>query len=94
MEFSGILIGSEDPERLIEHYTRVLGEPERAPGSTRCSRRNGHGQTRRGAWAGQNRGFVGSPDGSRPPSRSVRCPGGHRATGTTRLRPRWVKMRP
>lgn len=27
MEFSGILIGSEDPERLIEYYTRVLGEP-------------------------------------------------------------------
>ena len=27
MEFSGILIGSEDPARLIEYYTRVFGVP-------------------------------------------------------------------
>ena len=27
MQFSGILIGSEDPRRLVDFYTRVLGEP-------------------------------------------------------------------
>ena len=27
MNFNGILIGSEDPGRLVEYYTRVLGEP-------------------------------------------------------------------
>jgi len=27
MNFIGILIGSEDPDRLVEYYTRVLGEP-------------------------------------------------------------------
>jgi predicted enzyme related to lactoylglutathione lyase len=32
MNFSGILIGSEDPDRLVEYYTRVLGEPAFADG--------------------------------------------------------------
>ena len=27
MDFNSILIGSEDPERLVEYYTRVLGKP-------------------------------------------------------------------
>ena len=27
MKFSGILIGSDDPGRLVEYYTKVLGEP-------------------------------------------------------------------
>lgn len=27
MDFNSILIGSEDPQRLVEYYTRVLGEP-------------------------------------------------------------------
>jgi predicted enzyme related to lactoylglutathione lyase len=27
MDFNSILIGSEDPNRLVEYYTRVLGEP-------------------------------------------------------------------
>jgi predicted enzyme related to lactoylglutathione lyase len=27
MNFNSILIGSEDPRRLIEYYTRVFGEP-------------------------------------------------------------------
>lgn len=27
MQFNGILIGTEDPARLIEYYTKVLGEP-------------------------------------------------------------------
>ena len=27
MKFSGILIGSEDPDRLVEYYTKVLGAP-------------------------------------------------------------------
>jgi len=27
MKFSGILIGSEDPTRLVDYYTRMLGEP-------------------------------------------------------------------
>ena len=28
MDFNSILIGSEDPERLVEYYTKVLGEPD------------------------------------------------------------------
>ena len=27
MNFNSILIGSENPERLVEYYTRLLGEP-------------------------------------------------------------------
>ena len=27
MKFSGILIGSEDPKRLAEYYTKLFGEP-------------------------------------------------------------------
>ena len=27
MQFNGILIGSDDAARLIEYYTKVLGEP-------------------------------------------------------------------
>jgi predicted enzyme related to lactoylglutathione lyase len=27
MNFNSILIGSENPERLVEYYTKVLGEP-------------------------------------------------------------------
>ena len=27
MDFNSILIGSEDPARLVEYYTRLLGEP-------------------------------------------------------------------
>ena len=27
MNFNSILIGSEDPQRLVEFYTRLLGEP-------------------------------------------------------------------
>ncbi len=27
MNFNSILIGSEDPKRLVEYYTKVLGEP-------------------------------------------------------------------
>ena len=27
MDFNSILIGSEDPERLVEYYTRLFGEP-------------------------------------------------------------------
>ena len=27
MNFNSILIGSEDPQRLVEYYTRLLGEP-------------------------------------------------------------------
>jgi predicted enzyme related to lactoylglutathione lyase len=27
MDFNSILIGSEDPKRLVEYYTKVLGEP-------------------------------------------------------------------
>ena len=27
MNFSGILIGSEDPQRLVDYYTRLLGAP-------------------------------------------------------------------
>ena len=30
MNFNSILIGSEDPDRLVEYYTRVLGEPTMA----------------------------------------------------------------
>ena len=27
MDLNSILIGSEDPQRLVEYYTKVLGEP-------------------------------------------------------------------
>ena len=27
MDFNSILIGSDDPDRLVEYYTRVLGKP-------------------------------------------------------------------
>jgi predicted enzyme related to lactoylglutathione lyase len=27
MNFNSILIGSEDPQRLVDYYTRLLGEP-------------------------------------------------------------------
>jgi predicted enzyme related to lactoylglutathione lyase len=27
MKFNSILIGSEDPQRLVDYYTRLLGEP-------------------------------------------------------------------
>jgi predicted enzyme related to lactoylglutathione lyase len=32
MNFNSILIGSEDPQRLVEFYTRVLGEPVMSDG--------------------------------------------------------------
>ena len=32
MNFNSILIGSEDPERLVEYYTKVLGGPGFADG--------------------------------------------------------------
>jgi predicted enzyme related to lactoylglutathione lyase len=30
MNFNGMLIGSEDPKRLIDYYTKLLGEPSYA----------------------------------------------------------------
>jgi predicted enzyme related to lactoylglutathione lyase len=33
MNFNSILIGSEDPQRLIDYYTKVLGEPGFANGT-------------------------------------------------------------
>ena len=27
MDFNSILIGSEDPKRLADYYTKVIGEP-------------------------------------------------------------------
>ena len=27
MNFNGILIGSEDPQRLVEYYTKLFGDP-------------------------------------------------------------------
>jgi predicted enzyme related to lactoylglutathione lyase len=32
MNFNNILIGSEDPQRLADYYTRVLGEPAMSEG--------------------------------------------------------------
>jgi predicted enzyme related to lactoylglutathione lyase len=32
MEFNSILIGSEDPARLVEYYTKLLGEPTMSDG--------------------------------------------------------------
>jgi predicted enzyme related to lactoylglutathione lyase len=32
MNFNSILIGSENPERLVEYYTKLLGEPRMADG--------------------------------------------------------------
>ena len=33
MNFNSILIGSEDPQRLVEYYTKLLGEPLYSDGS-------------------------------------------------------------
>ena len=32
MDFNSILIGSEDPKRLVDYYSRVIGEPTFADG--------------------------------------------------------------
>lgn len=32
MDFNSILIGSEDPDRLVDYYTRLFGEPGMAEG--------------------------------------------------------------
>lgn len=32
MNLNSILVGSEDPERLVEYYTRLFGEPAMADG--------------------------------------------------------------
>jgi predicted enzyme related to lactoylglutathione lyase len=32
MNFNSILIGSEDPQRLVEYYTKLLGEPQFSEG--------------------------------------------------------------
>jgi predicted enzyme related to lactoylglutathione lyase len=32
MDFNSILIGSEEPQRLVEYYTRVLGAPTMSDG--------------------------------------------------------------
>ena len=32
MNFNSILIGSEDPKRLVEYYTRLFGQPTMADG--------------------------------------------------------------
>jgi predicted enzyme related to lactoylglutathione lyase len=32
MNFNSILIGSEDPQRLVEYYTRLFGEPTMSEG--------------------------------------------------------------
>jgi predicted enzyme related to lactoylglutathione lyase len=32
MDFNSILIGSEDPARLVEYYTRLFGEPTMSDG--------------------------------------------------------------
>ena len=32
MDFNSILIGSEDPDRLVEYYTRLLGDPGMSEG--------------------------------------------------------------
>lgn len=32
MDFNSILIGSEDPQRLVDYYTKLLGEPAMSDG--------------------------------------------------------------
>ncbi len=32
MDFNSILIGSDDPQRLVEYYTRLFGEPTMSEG--------------------------------------------------------------
>ena len=32
MDFNSILIGSEDPDRLVEYYTKLFGEPTMSDG--------------------------------------------------------------
>ena len=33
MQFSGILVGTDDPERLTDYYRKVFGEPQYDDGS-------------------------------------------------------------
>ena len=32
MDFNNILIGSEDPQKLVDYYTKILGEPAMSDG--------------------------------------------------------------
>src|SRR5205807_10282947 len=32
MNFNSIMIGSEDPKRLVDYYTKILGKPARSDG--------------------------------------------------------------
>jgi len=32
MNFNGILIGSENPQRLVDYYTKILGKPAMSEG--------------------------------------------------------------
>ena len=36
MNFNSILIGSADPQRLVDYYTKLLGEPMMADGGSRA----------------------------------------------------------
>jgi predicted enzyme related to lactoylglutathione lyase len=33
MDFNSILIGSDNPQRLVDYYTKLLGEPQMSDGS-------------------------------------------------------------
>ena len=33
MDFNSIMIGSENPQRLVDYYTRLFGEPQMSDGS-------------------------------------------------------------
>ena len=38
MDFNSILIGSEDPQRLADYYTKLFGEPSGVTAATRSGR--------------------------------------------------------
>ena len=43
MDFNSILIGSEDPQRLVDYYTKLLGEPAFSDGGGTPAGRSARG---------------------------------------------------
>ena len=38
MNFNSIMIGSEDPKRLVDYYTKILGKPTMSEGAMTAGR--------------------------------------------------------
>ena len=52
MDFNSILIGSEDPKRLVDYYTKVIGEP-RSPAKASTPAGDRVGPDDRSAFGGE-----------------------------------------